>query len=151
MALQDTLKQSPKQIQNSDQCLLYGAFVRGARCFLGLSQDEFAKMIGVERTTLLRLEKGESPLKSSLCQSAVEVLAKAGIASNDLLDLRDSASTPNTIVVSLDFEHLSKNFFGLTKSADIEEKMQALLGLGYRPPLSEQPLRVKKTDKKGLA
>ena len=68
-----------KVIHDPDQCLLYGAFVRAGRNALNLSQDQLALMLGINRTTLVRLEKGIPPFKRSLCLSMVEVFKKIGI------------------------------------------------------------------------
>lgn len=144
MPQQDLSKDTLKQIQNPDQCRLYGAFVRGARAFLGLNQDEFAKMVGVERTTLIRLEKGEPPLKRHLCQSVIQVLAQAGIKSSDILDVLDGLIINPVISIKIEYERLQAGLFGLSKTSSFEEKQDALLGLEYRPPLVDQPLRVNK-------
>ena len=73
-----------KQIHDPDVCLAFGAYVRAARNALSLSQTALAEMLGVHRTTLVRLEKGSPPLKRGLCVSAVAFLTKAGVSCNGI-------------------------------------------------------------------
>ena len=82
MAMPDSSQS--KQIVDPDMCAAYGAVVRAGRNALGLSQNGLAAILGVHRTTLVRLEQGTPPLRRGLCVTAVDVLKKAGVASDML-------------------------------------------------------------------
>jgi DNA-binding XRE family transcriptional regulator len=95
--------ETAKLLYDPDHCLLYGAEVRAARGVLGLSQSELADMLGVTRTTVLRLEKGIAPLRLALCESAVDTLKKAGVSSNAMDEIRYTMGVPHSLDISVNF------------------------------------------------
>jgi DNA-binding XRE family transcriptional regulator len=139
----DPYQQTTKLIFDPDHCLMYGAYVRGVRSALGLSQSALAEMLGVNRTTLLRLEKGQPPLKKALCETAVEVLKKAGVQSEAMDSLITEPGVPTTLDIGINFGALMHSLYQLPKSAAVDAKTEALFGQNYVPPLEQAPLRKK--------
>lgn len=119
-----------KLLFDPDQCLLYGSFIRASRSILGLSQVEFAEVLGVTRTTLVRLENGIAPLKKSLCEAAVDLLKSVGIESEAMVQIRNGSEVPTTLDISVNY-------------AEAQVKVKGLFGEGFVSPLKESPLRRK--------
>lgn len=136
-------QQTTKLIFDPDHCLMYGAYVRGVRSALGLSQSALADMLGVNRTTLLRLEKGQPPLKKTLCETVVELLKQAGVQSNAISSLKTEPGVTTTLDININFGTLMHSLYQLPKSAAVDAKTEALFGQDYVPPLEQAPLRKK--------
>ena len=95
----------PKLIQDSDVCKAIGCYVRASRNALGLNQLKLARLLGVNRTTLLRLEKGNAPLRFALCLTTVEVLGALGARSIQIEELLAGRSrVGETIDLAVNFE-----------------------------------------------
>ncbi len=139
----DPPQQTTKLIFDPDHCLMYGAYVRGVRSALGLSQSALAEMLGVNRTTLLRLEKGQPPLKKALCETAVALLKQAGVQSEAMDSLKTEPGVPTTLDIGINFGALLQSLYQLPKSAEAGVKTEALFGQDYVPPLEQAPLRKK--------
>ena len=139
----DPLQQTTKLIFDPDHCLMYGAYVRGVRSALGLSQSALAEMLGVNRTTLLRLEKGQPPLKKALCETVVELLKQAGVQSEAMDSLKTEPGVPTNLDISIKFGALMHSLYQLPKSAAVNVKTEALFGQDNVPPLEQAPLRKK--------
>lgn len=136
---------SNKLIHDPDECLVIGAFVRAGRNALGLSQTALAHMLGVHRTTILRLEKGAAPLKRGLCETAIEVLGKAGVinAAPQQRDTQGRAGGARDIQMTVAFDSL-RRAQRLIESGEAESDFgRLLLGEDFVPPLEEKPLRKK--------
>jgi DNA-binding XRE family transcriptional regulator len=133
-----------KQIHDPDVCLAFGAYVRAARNALSLSQTALAEMLGVHRTTLVRLEKGSPPLKRGLCVSAVVVLTKAGVSCNGLsTDKRYAQEQDQTLIVEFKFSSLQKAQRAMEDGLSDSELPAILLGADFVAPLEAKPLRRK--------
>jgi DNA-binding XRE family transcriptional regulator len=133
-----------KQIHDPDVCLAFGAYVRAARNALSLSQTALAEMLGVHRTTLVRLEKGSPPLKRGLCVSAVAVLTKAGVSCNGLsTDKRYAQEQDQTLIVEFKFSSLQKAQRAMEDGLSDSELPAILLGADFVAPLEAKPLRRK--------
>ena len=133
-----------KQIHDPDVCLAFGAYVRAARNALSLSQTALAEMLGVHRTTLVRLEKGSPPLKRGLCVSAVAVLTKAGVSCNGLsTDKRYAQEQDQTLIVEFKFSSLQKAQRAMEDGLSDSELPAILLGADFVSPLEAKPLRRK--------
>jgi DNA-binding XRE family transcriptional regulator len=133
-----------KQIHDPDVCLAFGAYVRAARNALSLSQTALAEMLGVHRTTLVRLEKGSPPLKRGLCVSAVAVLTKAGVSCNGLsTDKRYAQAQDQTLMVEFKFSSLQKAQRAMEDGLSDSELPAILLGADFVAPLEAKPLRRK--------
>jgi DNA-binding XRE family transcriptional regulator len=133
-----------KQIHDPDVCLAFGAYVRAARNALSLSQTALAEMLGVHRTTLVRLEKGSPPLKRGLCVSAVAVLTKAGVSCNGLsTDKRYAQEQDQTLIVEFKFSSLQKAQRAMEVGLSDSELPAILLGADFVAPLEAKPLRRK--------
>ncbi len=143
MNKEESVPPTTKLIFDPDHCLMYGAYVRGVRSALGLSQGALADMLGVNRTTLLRLEKGQPPLKKALCETAIKVLKKAGVNSEAMDLLTTEPGVPTNLDISINFGALMQSLFELPKSAAVMQKTEALFGQHYVPPLEQSPLRKK--------
>lgn len=135
----------PKLIQDVEVCMAIGCYVRASRSALGLNQLKLAQLLGVNRTTLLRLEKGTAPLKFALCLTAVDVLGALGARSFSIEELLAGRGVVGqTIDLTVNFESMK-----LTQEAAEQEAAQnnrgiaALLGEEYIPPLVVSPLRKK--------
>ena len=139
----DPLQQTTKLIFDPDHCLMYGAYVRGVRSALGLSQGALAEMLGVNRTTLLRLEKGQPPLKKALCETVVELLEQAGVKSEAMDSLRTMSGVPTHLDISINIFALLRSLYQLPKSSPVDVKTKVLFGQDYVPPLEQAPLRKK--------
>ena len=140
----DDLLNSSKQIHDPDVCLAYGSFVRAARNALSLSQTALAGMLGVHRTTLLRLEKGTPPLKTGLCASAVSVLAKAGATCEELMgDFKAPKDFDHAMLVKYKFNSLRQSQKVIDQGMSEEELVRYLVGSEFIAPLQEKPLRRK--------
>ena len=133
-----------KQIHDPDVCLAFGAYVRAARNALSLSQTALAEMLGVHRTTLVRLEKGSPPLKRGLCVSAVAVLTKAGVSCNGLsTDKGYAQEQDQTLMVEFKFSSLQKAQRAMEDGLSDSELPAILLGADFVAPLEAKPLRRK--------
>ena len=133
-----------KQIHDPDVCLAFGAYVRAARNALSLSQTALAEMLGVHRTTLVRLEKGSPPLKRGLCVSAVAVLTKAGVSCNGLsTDKRYAQEQDQTLMVEFKFSSLQKAQRAMEDGLSDSDLPAILLGADFVAPLEAKPLRRK--------
>lgn len=140
----DDLLNSSKQIHDPDVCLAYGAFVRAARNALSLSQTTLAGMLGVHRTTLVRLEKGSPPLKRGLCTSAVSVLAQAGVSCEELMKEFKSPDDVNHVLqLTLKFGAIRQSQKVIDQGLAEEELVRSLVGNNFVAPLQEKPLRRK--------
>jgi DNA-binding XRE family transcriptional regulator len=135
----------PKLIQDSDVCKAIGCYVRASRSALGLNQLKLAQLLGVNRTTLLRLEKGNAPLRFALCQTAVEVLSALGARSTQIEELlAGRAGLGATIDLTVNFEAMKQTQEMAEQEATKNNKgFTALLGEEYIPPLAARPLRKK--------
>ena len=143
MPMDDTYSNS-KQIHDPDVCLAYGAFVRAARNALSLSQTSLAGMLGVHRTTLVRLEKGSPPLKRGLCTSAVSVLAQAGVSCEELMkDFKSPDDIDHVMHVTYKFNALRNSQKVIDQGLAEEELVKFLVGSDFVAPLQEKPLRRK--------
>ena len=134
----------PKLLVDPDACKAIGCFVRSARNALSLSQNTFSELLGVNRTTLLRLEKGACPLRTALCVSALHVLGRLG-ARSELIEraVFQQGQVVETIDLLIDFEAMKRRQ-ELTDLPDREaERLFDLLGKAYVPPLAAHPLRKK--------
>lgn len=136
--------ETSKLLYDPDHCILYGAFVRAARGALGLSQAELAAMLGVTRTTVVRLEQGIAPLRLALCESAVDTLKAAGVSSTAMDQLRHEIGVPTSLDVSINFFKLLNNFLKLPRDAETAKKLESLFGSSYIPTLYRKPLRKNK-------
>jgi DNA-binding XRE family transcriptional regulator len=140
----DDLLNSSKQIHDPDVCLAYGSFVRAARNALSLSQTTLAGMLGVHRTTLVRLEKGSPPLKRGLCTSAVSVLAKAGATCDELMgDFKGPKDVNHAMHVMYKYDSLRQSQKVIDQGMSEEELVRNLVGSEFIAPLQEKPLRRK--------
>jgi len=101
-------------------------------------------MLGVHRTTLVRLEKGSPPLKRGLCVSAVAVLTKAGVSCNGLsTDKRNAQEQDQTLMVEFKFSSLQKAQRAMEDGLSDSELPAILLGADFVAPLEAKPLRRK--------
>jgi DNA-binding XRE family transcriptional regulator len=135
----------PKLIQDSDVCKAIGCYVRASRNALGLNQLKLAQLLGVNRTTLLRLEKGNAPLRFALCLTTVEVLGALGARSIQIEELLAGRSrVGETIDLAVDFEAMKFiQDMAEQEAAKNNKGITALLGEEYIPPLVVRPLRKK--------
>lgn len=143
MEQKEKLNTTLKLLLDPDQCLLYGTFIRASRTILGLSQEEFAEVLGVTRSTLVRLENGIAPLKKSLCETAVDLLKSAGIESDAMNKVRNALGVPTTLDISVNYGTLLHSFLRLPRNTEAQAKVEALFGEGFVAPLKETPLRRK--------
>ena len=144
----DTLrKHSVKVIQDLDHCMIIASTVRGVRNALGLSQANLAELLGVTRSTLVRLEQGIPPLKASLCKSAMEVFEEAGVTSKALKDvLLIGEGYPAVVDFSIEFHHLKHLNEKIMSSPNSSSIGKLLLGQQFKPPLLTAPLRRKNSN-----
>lgn len=134
----------PKLIQDSDACKAIGCYVRAARNALSLSQRDVAELLGVNRTTLLRLEKGISPLRFALCLSAVKVLGRLGAESEQIENLvSGQGRVTDTIYFTVDFQAMKRSQALAEQEFAAQGGIASLLGEEYVPPLVLTPLRKK--------
>jgi len=135
----------PKLIQDSDVCKAIGCYVRASRNALGLNQLKLAQLLGVNRTTLLRLEKGNGPLRFALCLTAVEVLGALGARSIQIEELlAGRAGVGETIDLTVNFEAMKlTQEMAEREAAENNKGIASLLGEEYIPPLVVRPLRKK--------
>lgn len=142
MAMSDS-RQS-KQLSDPDLCAAYGAVVRAGRNALGISQNEMAAILGVHRTTLLRLEQGTAPLRTGLCLSALDVLKRAGVVcttpgvQSALGTLGDEG-----LHLEISSESVRKAQQGIDGLVPADRLASHFLGERFVPPLEERPLRRK--------
>jgi DNA-binding XRE family transcriptional regulator len=133
-----------KQLYEPDLCMGYAAFIRGGRAILGISQNSFAKMLGIHRTTLVRLEQGSPPLKRNLLDAAVLLLQKLGLQINAVLLKQESGNlTIPDLQVTIPIESLRQVQQLLNAGGSEEEFTHRLFGDQYVPPLKASPLRKK--------
>jgi len=134
-----------KVIRDNDHCMIIGTLVRGIRNAIGISQIDLAQLLGVSRSTVLKLEQGRPPLKLALCQSAMEVFEEAGVQS---LAMRDviliGAGYPISIDFSIEFQHLRHLRHVLLKNPNSSGIGQLMLGDKFNPPHKTNPLRKSK-------
>jgi len=125
-------------------CAAYGAIVRAGRNALGISQNGLAAILGVHRTTLVRLEQGTPPLRRGLCLTAVDVLEKAGIACTNLEILTGTGSfNHGSLLMTISADAVRKAQQGIEGQMPSEDLSGHFLGDGFVPPLEEKPLRKK--------
>lgn len=142
MAMNDSLQS--KQITEPDLCAAYGAVVRAGRNALGMSQNGLAAILGVHRTTLVRLEQGTPPLRRGLCMSAVEVLKKAGVVCETSVIQKGSGKLNDTnLLLSITAEAVRRAQQGIDGLIPSDGLTTHFLGDGFVPPLEENPLRKK--------
>jgi DNA-binding XRE family transcriptional regulator len=134
----------PKLIADPDVCKAMGCYVRSARNALSLSQHTFSALLGVNRTTLLRLEKGSCPLRTALCVSALQVLSRLG-ARSDLIErvLLERGQAVEVIDLLIDFASMKRSQEVADSPESEAERVLGLLGQAYVPPLVAHPLRKK--------
>ena len=138
------LAEQPKVVRDPDQCMLWGAYVCAVRNALGMSQGDLAAILGVNRTTLTRLEQGVPPLKMPLCRTALEVFKEAGVSSMAMDDAAFiGAGLPTALDIKFEIHHLRKMRSQTAKAATAADKATLLLGEGFTPPLEQAPLRKK--------
>lgn len=138
------LADASKQIHDPDVCLAFGAYVRAARNALAISQTALADMLGIHRTTLVRLEKGSPPLKRGLCVSAVSVLTKAGVSCVGLTtDKKQLQAHGDALTVEFKFSSLQKAQRAMEDGLSDSELPAMLLGSDFVAPLEQKPLRRK--------
>lgn len=129
-------------------CLAYGAYVRASRNALGLNQTVFARLLGVSRPTVVRLERGASPLRLALCYAATDVLSSLGVTSANIEDFEVSNPKPARIFSSVEFAKLLQITRLLEEQADPERGVFDMLGSNFRPPLIDEPLRSRSQEGK---
>lgn len=133
-----------KQITDPYICAAYGALVRAGRNALGISQNGLAAILGVHRTTLVRLEQGTPPLRIGLCLSAVAVLKQTGVVC-ETLEIQTSSGQANErgIQLTISSDAIKKAQQAIDGSIAAENQTRHFLGEGFLPPLEESPLRKK--------
>lgn len=132
----------PKQITDTDLCAAYGAIARAGRNTLGLSQGEFSGILGIHRTTLLRLEQGLPPLRTGLCQSVVEVLAQAGfICQSPEVQSWRGERTVSNLTVTITAEAISNAQRAIDGQVSPDKLTEHFWGKAFVPPLQDKPLR----------
>ena len=142
MAMTELLQS--KQITDPDMCAAYGAVVRAGRNALGMSQNGLAAMLGVHRTTLVRLEQGTPPLRRGLCLTAVDVLKKAGVACETLaIQTGTGQFIDGSLLLTISADAIKKAQQGIEGLVDGDDLSAHFLGDGFVPPLEEKPLRKK--------
>lgn len=131
-----------KLITDPGLCAAYGAVVRAGRSALGISQSEFASLLGVHRTTLLRLEQGTPPLRIGLCVAAVQVLRGAGfVCETQGLQTASGELEGSGVRITLQAEAIQKAQQKLDGHIPDDNLVRHLLGGDFLPPLQEKPLR----------
>lgn len=135
----------PRLIHDGEACQAIGCHVRAARSALGLNQAQLAELLGVNRTTLLRLEKGTAPLRFALCLGAVDVLGVLGARSPQIEHLlAGRSSVGETFDLTVNFESMKRTQeMAEVEWAKSQRGLAALLGDEYVPPLVVSPLRKK--------
>lgn len=142
MAMADTLQS--KQITDPDMCAAYGAVVRAGRNALGMSQNGLAAILGIHRTTLVRLEQGTPPLRRGLCLTAVDVLQKAGVACETLeIQTGTGRFKDGSLLLTISADAVKKAQQGIEGLIPRDDLSAHFLGNGFVPPLEEKPLRKK--------
>lgn len=133
-----------KQITDASLCAAYGTLVRAGRNALGISQNALASILGVHRTTLVRLEQGVPPLRTGLCLSALEVLKKAGVECLTPEMEQGIGLRPATgLNLAISSEAIAKAQQVIDQQMTNEAVAEHLLGTTFTPPLAEKPLRKK--------
>ena len=135
-----------KLVQDSDVCKAMGCYVRAARNALGLSQQKLSELLGVNRTTILRLEKGTAPLRFALCLSAIELLSRLGARSVQIEKLATEGKIPvdTAIDLSVDFASMKRlQSLADSKLGQGSKGAFPILGKDHIPPLMKSPLRKK--------
>lgn len=131
-----------KNLYEPDLCMGYAALIRSGRGVLGISQKSFAAMLGVHRTTLVRLEQGSPPLKKSLLEAAEALLAKLEVRVS--FDVTQSDSTTlgiSQLHLCIPIDTLRRVQASLDRGGPEEDLIRALFGYQYVPPLKAEPLR----------
>lgn len=142
MAMTELLQS--KQITDPDMCAAYGAVVRAGRNALGMSQNGLAAILGVHRTTLVRLEQGTPPLRRGLCLTAVDVLKKAGVACETLaIQTGTGQFNDGSLLLTISADAIKKAQQGIEGLIHGDDLSAHFLGDGFVPPLEEKPLRKK--------
>lgn len=142
MAMTEPLQS--KQITDPDMCAAYGAVVRAGRNALGMSQNGLAAILGVHRTTLVRLEQGTPPLRRGLCLTAVDVLKKAGVACETLaIQTGTGQFNDGSLLLTISADAIKKAQQGIEGLIHGDDLSAHFLGDGFVPPLEEKPLRKK--------
>ena len=142
MAMTELLQS--KQITDPDMCAAYGAVVRAGRNALGMSQNGLAAILGVHRTTLVRLEQGTPPLRRGLCLTAVDVLKKAGVACETVaIQTGTGRLNDGSLLLTISADTIKKAQQGIEGLIPGDDLSTHFLGDGFVPPLEEKPLRKK--------
>lgn len=126
---------SSKLMHEHGECARCAAFVRGARSALGINQTLLAELLGVTRSTLVRLEKGTPPLRQALCEAAIEVLGQLGAKHNTGQD--------EFLSIAIDFNALDRVQRIMAEVTNEQECVFALMGMNFVAPLTVKPLRKK--------
>ena len=125
-------------------CAAYGAVVRAGRNALGMSQNGLAAILGVHRTTLVRLEQGTPPLRRGLCLTAVDVLKKAGVACETLaIQTGTGQFNDGSLLLTISADAIKKAQQGIEGLIHGDDLSAHFLGDEFVPPLEEKPLRKK--------
>ena len=134
----------PKLLVDPDACKAIGCYVRSARSALSVSQNTFSELLGVNRTTLLRLERGACPLKTALCVSALHVLERLGVRS-ELIEhvVFDQGQRVQFIDLLIDFGCMKRLHEVAGSPNPKGRRLVDVLGKAYVPPLANSPLRKK--------
>ena len=130
-------KDLEKSIHQAHLCSMYAAYVRGSRHALGINQTTLAELLGVNRSTLVRLEKGDPPLKQTLVMAAIDVLEQLGARMDDVLAPEQAVE----LKFSVSLEKVRQiGAVGSDKEGP-QDLLHALLPADFKPPLKESPLR----------
>lgn len=133
-----------KQITDPDICAAYGAVVRAGRNALGISQNGLAAILGIHRTTLVRLEQGSPPLRRGLCLTAVDVLKQAGVAcETPEMQTGTGKFDEGGLLLTISADAVRKAQQGIEGLIPSQDLSTHFLGDGFVPPLEEKPLRKK--------
>ena len=116
--------------------------MRAGRSALGISQSELASILGVHRTTLVRLEQGTPPLRTGLCLSAVEVLAQAGfVCRSPEIQTGQGDLSDASLTVAISTNAISKAQQAIDGQVPAEKLVEHFWGKAFVPPLQDKPLR----------
>jgi len=122
----------------------YAALVRSGRGVLGISQNAFAAMLGVHRTTLVRLEQGSPPLKHNLLEAAQSLLADLGVKLETALSQNELGEINiSELQFTIPVDSLRRVQKLLDRGGSDDDFIRQLFGEQYVPPLKAKPLRRK--------
>ena len=87
---------------NRDEiCKRFGKLLAGRRTDAGMSQEAFAKAVGLSRTSITNIERGRQPITLHTLYSMADIL---GVEAGDLLP----AAPKNTVALALTGESANK-------------------------------------------